>query len=242
MCCARSTVGRSGLTTSRCAPWRCALLGSQMLVRRVALLVAVVATQADEAPTTTGTTGFLASALASMTEVVPASASTVGVLTSTQATMEQNKNRKRTHEPAVEPPHASAGVAVQAGTTGQPARKKRQAKGADVRLERTKRAAALGLSTKIRALTDAVEAVCGREARNNAERSIVCDCVLQQLLSRARYVAGRGKSLEYLSNTTAFRTLPQPVGGGHASVHAERLAVDVAPDARAQEHHGAGDI
>ena len=155
-----------------CAPWRCALLGSQMLVRLVALLVAVVATQADEAPTTTGTTGFLASALASMTEVVPASASTVGVLTSTQAAMEQNKNRKRTHEPAVEPPHASAGVAVQAGTTGQPARKKRQAKGADVRLERTKRAAALGLSTKIRALTDAVEAVCGREARNNAERSI----------------------------------------------------------------------
>ena len=68
-----------------CAPWRCALLGSQMLVRLVALLVAVVATQADEAPTTTGTTGFLASALASMTEVVPASASTVGVLTSTQA-------------------------------------------------------------------------------------------------------------------------------------------------------------
>jgi hypothetical protein len=42
-----------------------------MLVRLDALLVAVVATQADELPTTTGTTGFLASALASMTEVVP---------------------------------------------------------------------------------------------------------------------------------------------------------------------------
>ena len=36
-----------------CARWRCALLGSQMLVRLVALLVAVVATQADELPTTT---------------------------------------------------------------------------------------------------------------------------------------------------------------------------------------------
>ena len=66
-----------------------------MLVRLVALLVAVVAAQADEAPTTMGTTGFLASALASMTEAVPASTSTVGVLTSTQAAMEQNKNRKR---------------------------------------------------------------------------------------------------------------------------------------------------
>ena len=63
-----------------CAPWRCALLGSQMLVRLVALLVAVVATQADEAPTTMGTMGFLASALASMTEAEPASASTVGVV------------------------------------------------------------------------------------------------------------------------------------------------------------------
>jgi hypothetical protein len=132
MCCARSGRTQRPHNLTLCAPWRCALLGSQMLVRLVALLVAVVATQADEAPTTTGTTGFLASALASMTEVVPASASTAGVLTSTQAAMEQNKNRKRTHEPAVEPPHASAGVAVQAGTTGQPARKKRQAKGADV--------------------------------------------------------------------------------------------------------------
>jgi hypothetical protein len=153
-----------------------------MLVWLVALLVAVVATQADEAPTATGTTGFLASALASMTEAVPASTSTVGVLTSTQAAMEQNKNRKRKHEPTVEPLHESAaqplngGGAVQAGTTDQPQRKRRRGK-SGVQLQ--ERATALGLqiskgasNANVRVLTKAVEAELGSEARNNAERAI----------------------------------------------------------------------
>jgi len=143
-----------------------------MLVRLVALMVAVVAAQADEAPTTMGTTGFLASALASMTEAEPA------VLTSTQAAMEQNKNRKRKHEPTVEPLHESAaqplngGGAVQAGTTDQPQRKK-----SGVQLQ--ERATALGLqiskgasNANVRVLTNAVEAELGSEARNNAERAI----------------------------------------------------------------------
>jgi hypothetical protein len=97
--------------------------------------------------------------------------------------MEQNKNRKRKHEPAVEPPHESAaqplngGVAVQAGTTVQPQRKRRRGKGIGVVLQ--ERATALGLqiskgasNANVRVLTNAVEAELGSEARNDAERAI----------------------------------------------------------------------